>query len=70
MVSCTLVNIGLDITLLPDGNKPLPEPMMTDHQRYSLVSTLEQFHNCSRYTGNTAFTYTDFSYDSLRISKS
>ena len=26
------VNIGLGNGLLPDGTKPLPEPMLTDHQ--------------------------------------
>ena len=26
------VNIGSGNDLLPDGNKPLPEPMLTDHQ--------------------------------------
>ena len=28
-----LVNIGSDIGLLPDGTKPLPETMLTNHQR-------------------------------------
>ena len=27
-----LVNIGSDNDLLPDGTKPLPEPMLTFHQ--------------------------------------
>ena len=27
-----LVNIGSGYGLLPDGTKPLPEPMLTDHQ--------------------------------------
>ena len=26
-----LVNTGSGIGLLPDGTKPLPEPMLTDH---------------------------------------
>ena len=26
---CILVNIGLGNGMLPDGNKPLPEPMLT-----------------------------------------
>ena len=34
--------------LLPDGTKPLPEPMLTYHERYSLTITPEKFHKtCS-----------------------
>ena len=29
---------------LPDGTKPLPEPILTYHQRYSVTFTGEQFH--------------------------
>ena len=32
MVSCNLVNIGSSNGLIPDGNKPLPEPVLTFHQ--------------------------------------
>ena len=28
------VNVGLGKGLLPDGTKPLPEPMLTDHHSY------------------------------------
>ena len=32
------VNIGSGNGLLPDGTKPLPEPMLTDHQRSPVTS--------------------------------
>ena len=32
MTTEILVNIGLGNGLLPDGTKPLPEPMLTYHQ--------------------------------------
>ena len=32
MVTEILINIGSGNGLLPDGTKPLPEPMLTDHQ--------------------------------------
>ena len=32
MPSYNLVNIGSGNGLLPDGTKPLPEPMFTNHQ--------------------------------------
>ena len=38
------------MALLPDGTKPLPEPMLTYHQRGSVAYFWEQFRrNCSRY---------------------
>ena len=37
------VNIGLDNGLLPDGTKPLPEPMLTDHQWSPVTFILGQF---------------------------
>ena len=37
------VNIGLGNGLLPDGTKPLPEPMLTDHQRSPVTFILGQF---------------------------
>ena len=44
------VNIGSGNGLLPDGTKPLPEPMLTYHQRGSVALSWEQFHRkCSRY---------------------
>ena len=39
------VNIGSGNGLLPDGNKPLPEPMLTDHQWSPVTFILGQFHN-------------------------
>ena len=38
------VNIGSGNGLLPDGTKPLPEPMLTDHQLSPVKFILEQFH--------------------------
>ena len=48
------VNIGSGNGLLPDGTKPLPEPMLTDHQWSQLTFILGQFHkrclNCLKIT--------------------
>ena len=41
-----LVNIGSDDGLLPDGTKPLPEPMQINHQWSLVVFPLGQF--CSK----------------------
>ena len=38
------VNIGSGNGLLPDGTKPLPEPMMTDRQWNPVTFILGQFH--------------------------
>ena len=38
------VNIGSVNGLLPDGNKPLPEPMLTDHQWSPVTFILGQIH--------------------------
>ena len=38
------VNIGSGNGVLPDGTKPLPEPMLTDHQWSPLTFILGQFH--------------------------
>ena len=38
------VNIGSGNGLLPDGTKPLPEPMLTDHQWSSVTFIVGQFH--------------------------
>ena len=38
------VNIGSGNGLLPDGTKPLPEPMFTDHQWSPVTFILGQFH--------------------------
>ena len=44
------VNIGSGNGLLPDGTKPLPEPMLTYHHWSLVAFTWEQFHmKCSRY---------------------
>ena len=50
MVTWIWINIGSGNGLLPDGTKPLPEPMLTYHQRGSVAFSSEQFHRkCSRY---------------------
>ena len=38
------VNIGSGNGLLPDGSKPLPEPVLTDHQLSPVTFILRQFH--------------------------
>ena len=38
------VNFGSGNGLLPDGTKPLPEPMLTDHQWSPATFALGQFH--------------------------
>ena len=38
------VSIGLGNDLLPDGTKPLPEPMSTDHRWSAVTFILGQFH--------------------------
>ena len=44
------VSIGPGNGLLPDGTKPLPEPMLTYHQWSLVAFTWGQFHmKCSRY---------------------
>ena len=40
----TYVNIGSGNGLLHDGTKPLPEPMLTDHQLNPVTFILGQFH--------------------------
>ena len=50
MVTQMWVNIGSGNGLLPDGTKPLPEPMLTHHQCGSVALTQDQLHmNCLRY---------------------
>ena len=44
MVSQNLVNIGWGNGLLPDGTKPLPEPMLIYHQWGQLTITWGQLH--------------------------
>ena len=38
------VNIGSGNGFLPDGTKPIPEPMLTDHQWSPVTFILRQFH--------------------------
>ena len=38
------VNIGSSNALLPDGTKPLPEPMLTDHKWSPLTFILKKIH--------------------------
>ena len=48
MVTQIWANIGSGNGLLPDGTKPLPEPMSTHHSWGSAACTWEQFHKkCS-----------------------
>ena len=42
------VNIGSGNGLLPDGTKPLPEPVLTDHQWSPVTFILGQFYNRSQ----------------------
>ena len=42
MATVILDNIGSGNGLLPDGTKPLPEPMLTYHQRGSVAYFWEQ----------------------------
>ena len=44
------VNIGSGNGLLPDGTKPLPEPMLTYGQQGPIIFILGQFHK--RYISN------------------
>ena len=49
MVSKNVVNIGSGNGLLPQGTRPLPEPMLTYHQWDPVSFTWVQFHRkCSR----------------------
>ena len=44
------VNIGSGNGLMPDNTKPLPEPMLTDHQWSSVTFIIGQFHKrCLNY---------------------
>ena len=43
MVTEIWVNIGSGNGLLPDGTKPLPEPILTDHQQSPVTFILGQF---------------------------
>ena len=47
MVTEIWVNIGSDNGLLPDGTKPLPEPMLTDHQLSPVTFLLSPGHTCT-----------------------
>ena len=48
MVSQIWVNIGSGNGLVPDGAKPLPEPMLTSHRRCSVAFSWEHLSkNCS-----------------------
>ena len=40
MLRYVLVDIGWGIDLLPDGTKPLPEPMLTYNQKCSVTFIL------------------------------
>ena len=50
MASQNSVNIGSDNGLVPSGTKPLPEPVLANHQWGHMAFTWGQFHRkCSRY---------------------
>ena len=44
MATEIMVNIGADKGLLPDGTKPLPKPLLTDHQLSPVTCILKQIH--------------------------
>ena len=44
MATQILVNIGPGIGLLPDNSNPLPDPMLTNHQRGPVTFTWPNFH--------------------------
>ena len=44
-ISYTLVSIGLRNDLLPDGTKPLPEPMLIYYQWAAMIFNWGQFNN-------------------------
>ena len=50
MVTQNSVTIGSGNGLLPEGTKPLPEPMLTNHQWGLMAFTSRQFHwKCTRF---------------------
>ena len=52
MTTCICVNISSRNGLLPDVTKPLPEPLLFNHQWGTLAFTWWQFHReCGRYQG-------------------
>ena len=52
--SVNLVNIGSGNGLLPDGTKPLPTPILTNHQWHLVTFTWGKFHRkSSRYLSLT-----------------
>ena len=64
MATWILVNIGSGNGLLPDGTKPLPEPLLTDHQWSPVTFILGQFHkrclNCQWQKIRLKITYLKF----------
>ena len=61
ITSWILVNIGLGNGLLPEGAKPLPEPMLIYHQWERVAFTWGQFHR------NVIYLWYDFENDSFKI---
>ena len=50
MMTQNWVNIWSGNSLLPDSNKPLPKPMLTNHQKCLVAFRYDQFHRkCLRY---------------------
>ena len=44
MATLSWLSIGSGNGLVSDGTKPLPEPVLTYHQRYSMAFNIEQFY--------------------------
>ena len=61
ITSWILVNIGLGNGLLPDGTKPLPEPILIYHQWERVAFTWGQFHR------NDIYLWYDFENNSFKI---
>ena len=61
ITSWNLVNIGLGNGLLPDGTKPLAEPVLINHQWKRVTFTWGQFHR------NDICLWYDFENNSFKI---
>ena len=61
VTSWNLVNIGLGDGLLPDGTKPLPEPILINRQWESVAFTWGLFHRTDIYL------WYDFENNSFKI---
>ena len=57
MVTCIYVNIGSGNGLMPDGNKPLPEPMLTHDHTYSVPPKRDLFPRKCSSMSNSQWTH-------------